>query len=396
MARRKAKPKTTSDAAANPIRAEQSDQRIADSAPRERALRVLIVDGSDEIRAHLTEMLSASGMASVPASTLAEAREAMAADNFEVVLCSLDLLDGRGCELASELRISETPTRVVLRCSEPTMEDALDAMRSGAVDLLGGPIERETLVATVQAAGDQAQAARRAADRTERLLKMCERLNDAREQVTSQVDTLCNDLAGAYEELADKVSHAALAGDFNAVIQQELDIEALLRAALEFMLTKTGPTNAAVFLPSNHSDFSLGAYVNYDCPKDTADVLLDHLADVIAPRFQDEVDVVQMRDNDDLEAWIGDDANWLVDSGVMVYSCRHDDECLAVIALFRDGRNPFPPELPGQLEVMGDLFGRQLARVVEVHHRHKLNEEWAGWDEWSEDADEDDYGDLAA
>ena len=33
------------------------------------------------------------------------------------------------------------------------------------------------------------------------------------------------------------------------------------------MLTKTGPTNAAVFLPGTGTDFDLGAYVNYDCPR---------------------------------------------------------------------------------------------------------------------------------
>ena len=69
-----------------------------------------------------------------------------------------------------------------------------------------------------------------------------------------------------------------LASEFNSLIRQELDLESLLRVSVEFILGKSGPTNAAVFLPAASGDYSLGAYVNYDCPKDSAEVLMDQLA----------------------------------------------------------------------------------------------------------------------
>jgi hypothetical protein len=284
---------------------------------------------------------------------------------------------------------------VVLVGESPTAEEAIAALRSGASDLLEAPFDDADLLESVAGA---VRSRRRAVDherRLERLKRICRRLHAARQQVTTQVDTLCNDLVGAYQELADQVSHVTIASEFNSIIQQELDIESALRAALEYLLTKTGPTNAAIFLPSNHSDFSLGAYVNYDCPRDAADVLLDHLADVIAPRFQDEDRVVVCREEGELRRWIGDEASWLSSSTVMVCSCRHDGECLAVLALFRDQGSRFPEELSGQLQVLCDLFARQLSRIVRVHHRHEPDREWTGWDDWEADED-DDIGGLAA
>lgn len=278
--------------------------------------------------------------------------------------------------------------RCVLCAPAPSVGDAVEAMRAGAVDLLPDPPTDVDLLAAVAAAATKARAERDQSRRIERLKRICRRLNTARQQVTSQVDVLCNDLVGAYRELADQVTHVSLASEFGSILQQELDVESLLRTSLEYLLTKTGPTNAAVFLPSNHTDFTLGAYVNYDCPRDTADVLLDHLSDVIAPRFQDETEVVRFDDAEELSERIGADANWLSDSRVIVFSCRHEGECLAVMTLFRDRATPFPDELVPQLKVMSDLFAKQLARVIRIHHRHLPDKQWTGFDSWDDD-DED-------
>ena len=82
----------------------------------------------------------------------------------------------------------------------------------------------------------------------------------------------------------DQMKNIALASELNTIFRQELDLESLLRTVLEYTLRKVGSTNAAIFLPSSTGDFTLGAYVNYDCPRDTAETLLDHLADILESR----------------------------------------------------------------------------------------------------------------
>ena len=114
---------------------------------------------------------------------------------------------------------------------------------------------------------------------------------------------------------------------------------------LEFVLARSGPTNAAVFLPTTSGDYSLGAYVNYDCPKETVDMLLDHIANTVAPRFEKSPEIIQLADARKLDDFAGGDAAWLGESGVIGFACRHESEVLAIVMLFRDRLSPFGPLL---------------------------------------------------
>ncbi|MEL7472664.1 MAG: hypothetical protein AAGK04_05040, partial [Planctomycetota bacterium] len=99
--------------------------------------------------------------------------------------------------------------------------------------------------------------------------------------------------------------------DLDEALSDVLDVEIALRRVLEHVLDRIGPTNAAVFMPDSSGDYSLGAYVNYDRPKDSAEVMLDHLAGVIAPRFEETDGVVSIHNDDQLHQCIGAEAHWL-------------------------------------------------------------------------------------
>lgn len=167
-----------------------------------------------------------------------------------------------------------------------------------------------------------------------------------------------------------------LALEFDGLIRQELDIEALLRRTLEFVLARCGATNAAVFLPTTAGDYSLGAYVNYDCPKDTADVLLDHLANTAAPRIAELPSPLHLTDPQGVARTLGDDAGWLGDSHALALPCRHEGETLAAVLLFRDKRTPYTGTTIQQMRTVSDLFAAQLSRVIRIHHRHLPKDKW--------------------
>lgn len=192
------------------------------------------------------------------------------------------------------------------------------------------------------------------------------------------------------------MSQLSIANEFKGMISNELDIEALLRTTLEFVLARSGPTNAAIFLPTTSGDYSLGAYVNYDCPKDTCDILLDHMANVVAPKFERQTSVAYMTTPSELKRRIGEDAAWLGDSGVVAFACKHDNETLAIFLLFRDRRTVYPASVLEQLRTVGDLFAAQLARVIHIHHRHLPKEKWGMLGDSSTEGESDGYGDLAA
>lgn len=318
---------------------------------------------------------------------------------FDVVVADWALPDGEGLELVGAAQ--RHGAGVILATTRNDIDGAVRAMRAGVADLVGtGNIRGGDLRERIVAAGQRFRNLRN--ERTEQLnricalKRMCRRLNNSRREVVRQVDLLCTDLLQAYQEMAERMNQVSTASEFKGLIRTELDIESLLRTTLEFVLARSGPTNAAVFLPTTSGDYSLGAYVNYDCPKDTCDVLLDHLANSVAPRFENERDMVHMTDQRGLDRYVGDEAQWLNGSGVLAFPCRHDGECLAIFMLFRDQRSTFTQPLMDQLKTVGELFAAQLARVIHIHHRHLPKDKWGMLGDSGESDEREDYGGLAA
>ena len=355
--------------------------------PEDRPSRVLIIEKNSEARRALSTLLREHGFSCDLAGGGIEALHAAARGDYDVALIGMEEDQSDG--LLREMLERAPGVKAIMIGVEPMLDQAVSAMRLGAVDLIARPIDPIEAIASVRHAAQLAQHDRERDDRLRRLERLCHVLGRSRATEAAHVNALCHELETTCDELDAHVQTLRLESEFRAVIEQELDIEALLRATLEHMLRKTGPTNAAVYLPSNHSDFSLGAYVNYDCPKDAADVLLDHLADVLAPAFAHLDDVLVLDDESDLEAHIGDDADWLRDSRVIVFACRDEDECLAVVTFFRDRDMPYADDLVPRLAAMKDVFAQQLAKVVRVHHRMIEDNDWLGAD------DRDDFG-LAA
>ncbi|MBL0927649.1 MAG: response regulator [Phycisphaerales bacterium] len=375
----------------------------------EKPARVLCVDGEPGAADLVADSLHAASLCCDRATTLGQARRLLDAHDYDVMVIDVRQLDGSPFDLIREQAEAGRPVRSVLTCTRPNVRLSVDAMRCGAVDLLVKPIVAGELLQRLTLAVEQARRLRRESKRLERLKRMCRRLHQDRAEVSRQVDVLCNDLVEAYEELAgrrapdEEPAAPAAAPDATAglpapaagpqaayadTIRAELDVESLLRKTLEYLLTRTGPTNAAVFLPTGHTDWSLGAYVNYDVPKDTVDVLLDHLAGVVGPRLADEESIAVSDAQETLARIIGDDAHWLAESSVVMFSCRHAGECLAVGMLFRDQRKPYSDEVIAALEGFRGVFAAQLSRVVTVHNRHRKHSGWRGF-HVDDDADED-------
>lgn len=356
--------------------------------------RVLVVSSSRDERRRIAARLAGTSPQCAKADSLSAARMMLDIEQFDVVVIRDQLDDGRGLTLAEEMGLTRPGTSFVLLADKLDLEQTVHAMRAGVSDIVGPETPTVELIAGVCRATSRARAAQAGERKAERLQRICQKLNNARQEVTKQVRSLCNDLSVAYDEMADQMARFSLASEFSAVIRAELDVESLLRTALEYVLAKVGPTNAAVFLPTSSHDFSLGAYVNYDCSKETADILLDHLANVVAPRMEDEPRLLSLTPGSEMDEIFGDEAQWLCDSNTVMFSCQHDGECLAVVILFRDMATPFTADHIRILEIICEQFAQQLGRVVHIHHRHLPRDQW-GTFESPDESDFDDYG-LAA
>ena len=270
---------------------------------------------------------------------------------------------------------------VVLFSQGASLDVATRAMQLGVRDLLGPEIGRVEFCQRVRTVIEASEATRDRADREARLKRLCSKLDRARRAVSGEVGELCTDLADAYQDLADQIGELATAGELSGILRQELDIEGLLRTFLEYLLARVGSTNAGVFLPNSVGDYSLGAYINYDRPRVTAETELEELAGVIAPAFEGASRVALLNDDIAIAERLGDEAGFFSGETVVAIACHDtpgdvESECLAVICLFRDRRTPFSAQALRTVQVASELFGLQMARVIRIHHRHQPDELW--------------------
>ena len=377
---------------------------------RRRTCRVLLVEAEPAHRAQLERCgTDRRPMSVVHAPTLAEARQYLADHAVDLAVIQPRLPDGDGFDLAAEVaRLSRTTATVVVS-DTADFADAQRALRAGVDDLIVTPTPScATPESAAENSGgdsgrvsdsggsDFAERIDHALDRKTRekahdqrilrLRRLCKKLNAARVEVSKQVDILCNDLVTAYQELACQMQNVVQTSEYSGLIKDELDLEALLRITLEHLMAKLGPSNAAIFLPATMDEYSLGGYVNYDCTKESADLLLEHLADTLAPRIATATDMVHLTNREDIERWIGEDAGALGDAGVLAAPCMSEDECLAVLVLFRDVDQPFEEEHLDRVSSLAPMLGEALEKIIRVHHRSIFSHD--------EEVPEDDfYGD---
>jgi len=315
--------------------------------------------------------------------SLNDALAAIAREPFDLVLLNTDLSDGDGLQLAQFIQSRCPATKTVMLSQRDSAATVVEAMRFGAIDFIRLPVSSEEFAARLDAAVLRCRADQVREQKMSRLKEICRKLNIARHQIGEQVDSLCQDLVNAYQEFAEQMNDVQMSAEFRTLIRQELDVEDLLRTALQYMLTKTGPTNAAVFLPDANEHFTLGAYVNYDCPRESISVLLDHLGGAICPQMAEESEIVSFDDAADFAEFIGAEASLLAESQVIAFTCEHDERCLAVFVLFRDKSEPFADDLGAVIEILRPIFAEQIAKVVRIHHR--------GEPEWPSEAIDDDF-----
>ena len=122
------------------------------------------------------------------------------------------------------------------------------------------------------------------------------------------------------------------------------------------------------------TEFTLGAYVNYECPRSVADRFLAQLASEVCQHVAKEGELVRFQDVDRFVDALGPEANVLRNSDVVAMPCSFDGECMAVLFLFRDAEEPFEDDLAATLDSIRQIFAEQLTTVVRVHHR--MEAEW--------------------
>lgn len=346
--------------------------------------RVLLAMSDAASRESWTARIAAAGFEVRAVPTLAEARRLLSAAEFAAMLVDQSLQT-----TLCKARQGSGP-QVILLAESPDPAAMIEAFRQGTGDIFLPDIDDKTLRERLERAAARSAADREATESTRRLRHMCRKLTEAVHESEERIDSLSRDVAKLAEDATARISEAALAAEFRTLLSQELDVEALLRTALQYLLKKTGPTNAAVFLPDAEQHFSLGAYVNYDCQREAADLLLEHVCGSICPHLCNEESIIRFEDGDELAELLGEQAAIIKGRDVIAFRCAHHARTFAILLLFRDRNEAFGDDLPSVLETLRPIFAAQLESILRVHHRARP--QWPG--EAAEDVAEsdDDFG----
>lgn len=119
--------------------------------------QILIVDDSLTVRMDLQQIFGSVGFSIVTCETLAEARKALAEQQFALVVLDVLLPDGDGVDLLRELK-SAPPTAktpVILLTTEAEVHDRIRGLKTGADEYAGKPYQAAHIVARArQLVGD--------------------------------------------------------------------------------------------------------------------------------------------------------------------------------------------------------------------------------------------------
>ncbi|MGE5472399.1 MAG: sigma-54-dependent transcriptional regulator [Bacteroidota bacterium] len=120
--------------------------------PRSELARVLVVDDEPDIRELIDLTLSRMGLAAECVGSVAEAKQALAEQPFQLCLTDMRLPDGDGLEIVRCITEQHAQTPVAVITAFGSAENAVAALKTGAFDYLAKPVGLEQLRALVKSA----------------------------------------------------------------------------------------------------------------------------------------------------------------------------------------------------------------------------------------------------
>ena len=117
-----------------------------------RSANVLVVDDEPDIRELLELTLVKMGLGVQSVGSIAEAKERLKSDRYDLCLTDMRLSDGEGLELVRHIAGLGTDLPVAVITAHGSAENAVAALKAGAFDYVSKPVGLEQLRALVKSA----------------------------------------------------------------------------------------------------------------------------------------------------------------------------------------------------------------------------------------------------
>lgn len=112
--------------------------------------KVLVVDDDRSIRWALEKALESWNYETLQAETAAEARRCFFAEEPDAVLLDIDLPDGSGLDVLKDIKETQAEAIVIMITGNVDVKNTIAALRGGAYDFIGKPVNVEELRVTLR------------------------------------------------------------------------------------------------------------------------------------------------------------------------------------------------------------------------------------------------------
>ena len=172
----------------------------------------LIVDDEPDIRELLEITLNRMEVDTRSAADLAQARDLLAGEDFDLCLTDMRLPDGSGIDFVRQIQQTKPEIPVAMITAHGNMESAIEALKAGAFDFVSKPVDLRvlrSLVTTALKLGNKSPDA--PTDKTESLLGASAAIQQTRSTISklarSQAPVYISGESGAGKELAARLIH---------------------------------------------------------------------------------------------------------------------------------------------------------------------------------------------
>jgi DNA-binding response OmpR family regulator len=352
-------------------------------AEQNKQTNTLLIGSNPQATQALRASLEVSGHNVQSISSLSEFERTVDNNNIQLVVATSDSSKFKPQELFETVSHLLPETPVVGYSVNPTPENILEFVRCGGADFFCVPDDINIMDERIKTILSCAKKIKEQKEEAQKNAQKFSFMNEEIKRVSEENDSLCNDLANNFCETDKKIQQAAIAAEFQTLVNQELEIESMLRTALGYLLTKIGATNAAVYLHEGGIDWGVGAYINYDRQPEQFQLLVDTIGPEVCPAVSETKTIKKYKNGETFANTYGVDSTDFSGSEVVTLGCWHDDKCMAAIVLFRGDTKTFDEECIDTLETIQNIFGHQLGTILKIHRRGETN--------WPSESVDDEY-----
>ena len=113
--------------------------------------RILFVDDEHLLHSLFQRLLTREGMKVTSCHNATQAMEALAKEEFDLVVTDFMMPDVDGLQLLAHIRQEHPDTRVIMITAHANVQHAVRTMQTGAIDYIPKPFSTTELVERVQA-----------------------------------------------------------------------------------------------------------------------------------------------------------------------------------------------------------------------------------------------------